>query len=166
MFTRVTILCCDLMFLHFFFHCIHPSFSFWSREVLILMRIFWVDDKTVITWKLMQYGYIFLVLTFFYIFSRLKARKNMTKKVRTRKIYLILHSFPCDNYYLLPEQKGIIENTIVTSILWNQCIEICLKHWRHNFSTRVLLGDNARSIIKWPLSCLVLIKILKNEWLR
>ena len=43
---------------------------------------------------LVQYGYIFLVLIFLLLFI-------IRKKIRTRKIYLILYSVPCDNYYLL-----------------------------------------------------------------
>ena len=36
----------------------------------------------------------------FLYFSRLKARKILRKNLGTRKIYLILHSYPYDNYYI------------------------------------------------------------------
>ena len=40
----------------------------------------------------------------FLYFSRLKARKILRKNLGTRKIYLILHSYPYDNYYLFKKQ--------------------------------------------------------------
>ena len=57
------------------------------------------NNKLVIACVFGQYGHIFLVLFFLYC-TRLKARA-ISRKNRTRKIYLILPSYTCDNMYIL-----------------------------------------------------------------
>jgi len=45
-------------------------------------QFFWVDNKLVITWLLVQYSIFYSFRDFTDIFPRLKARKNITEKSR------------------------------------------------------------------------------------
>ena len=95
---------------------------------------------------LVQYGYIFLVLIFLLLFSSPEGSENKEKKnIRTRKIYLILYSVPCDNYYVY-FKKVLLEYFDVdvetdTPDVYPTCVcERCRKFyqkWR-NFLKRTL----------------------------
>ena len=95
-------------------------------------------------------GYIFLVIFVFILHSRFALVQYLKTKI-TRKIYPILHSAPCDNYYLFfikffgPDQI-FFDDKVLENSAWN-CTPNCTLY---DFFS-VTAGGNE---IKWSLCCL------------